>query len=256
MRFLYVRAEQIRRDEVELDAEQSHRLRRVLRKDLGDSLLIRVLDSGKALNTVISFLGKKRTVLSIESMPAKEEHSASDVLSLNLGVSLLKGRKLEHLFEKITELGAASLTPLLARNCVQRQLKEREVERLIKISQQACQQCGRALPPKLNELEDVQSFVEASIESSGRCIVLHERASRELNLFYEADLDKRAKTTVMIGPEGGFSPVEVDSFGRVGAEILSLPGYILRAETAAIAVTSLFSHLFSSPELHYRDLEG
>ena len=133
------------------------------------------------------------------------------------------------------------IVPVLMSRSIARPDKKsaaRKAERWQKIAESAAKQCGRAVIP---EVTPVTGYEEALREASGedRFILPYECAEgmdRSRRIFSE--LAQARGIAVMIGPEGGFDPAEVQKAGEAGAEIVTLGSRILRTETAGLTVLS------------------
>lgn len=240
MRFLYVRGDQMAGDAVELDAEQSHRVSRVLRLGAGDGLVIRVRETGLLLAAVVGSRGRRDRLGLTVTGPASEPPEASPPpVEVHLGVALLKRRNLELVMQKTVELGVASVTPLLARRSVDRHLSGADLRRLAEIAEEACQQCGRPLPPPIPELATPEDFALAQRRAGRSVILLHEAPVSGEGAGTVGGEGGDGGVAVMVGPEGGWDGAEVTGLRDAGATPRRLPGHVLRAETAAVAVVAL-----------------
>jgi 16S rRNA (uracil1498-N3)-methyltransferase len=141
---------------------------------------------------------------------------------LTVGFALVKGSKPELVVQKLSELGIDTIIPFIAERSVVRwddAKTERQGERLTKVAREASMQSRRVWLPtvapvaRLSDLVSLEGSVRADRDGSALC---------------------SANTTVLIGPEGGWSPAEADMTPVVG-----LGRTVLRAETAAIAAATL-----------------
>ena len=145
---------------------------------------------------------------------------------LTVGFALVKGSKPELVVQKLTELGIDSIIPFIAERSVVRwddAKTERQGERLVKVAREASMQSRRVWLPTVVPVARLSDLV--SLEG----VVRADRDGRALS---------STNTTVLIGPEGGWSPAETDMTPVVG-----LGRTILRAETAAIAAATLMAAL-------------
>jgi 16S rRNA (uracil1498-N3)-methyltransferase len=154
--------------------------------------------------------------------------SRESLLAVDLAMSVINLDKFELVLQKATELGVASLTPLITDRMEVRVERFRgKTERWQKIIFEAVKQSGRAVIPKLNEP-----------------VKLDDALAREgITIVYDADEAPATEppgkpATLMIGPEGGFSPREIALARARGASFASLGPRRLRAETAAIVAVA------------------
>ncbi len=237
MRFLFVEEGQIGSQSIELTSEQIHRLRKVLRLRVGDKLIACEGRSGQAYEVSINELGKKGQLAILSALDKTSEPG----YKLHLGLALLKKKKVEFVLQKTTELGVTSFTPLLTQNCVSQELSANEERRMEQTAQEACMQSGRLRLPLLNKVAQLRPFVQEEMRLQRKVFIFHQCPEGEAIKRSDLDLRQANEVTLLVGPEGGFTEEEVKSCAEAGVYVRWLPGHILRAETAAIAVTTLFS---------------
>ena len=161
-------------------------------------------------------------------------------VNIYLGVGILKGVKMDTVIEKCTELGVRSVAPLFLDNCVKQNIN---LQRLKKISLSAIKQCGRGLFP---DVKDAQTLHEWSKNSSGELkFMLHESPESAPLMAQLMASTPNSEVRLVIGPEGGFSPVEVEALSDAGFIQASLGLRRLRAETAAIMTVVLCEQILN-----------
>jgi 16S rRNA (uracil1498-N3)-methyltransferase len=142
-----------------------------------------------------------------------------------VGFALVKGSKPELVVQKLTELGVDRIVPFTAARSIVRwdpARAERAQARLAATARQAGMQSRRAWLPTLDE---VSTFDGALGALPG--VALADRGGRALQLD---------DTAVLVGPEGGWDPVE-----RAGRDAVALADGVLRAETAAVVAGALLT---------------
>lgn len=224
---------------VTLTADEARHLRDVLRLKPGDEVY--VFDGlGHEFRSTVSNVRRDVTELRIEAEvdPAKPESQ----LQLNLCVALLKGEKFDLVVQKATELGVTKITPLITRHA-DIHLRDasdatKRVTRWQRIALEAAKQSGRAFVP---EISLPAGFAEA-LEVEGFGVMFSERGGDQ----WESLVNQPAPGAVMalVGSEGGWSDEEIAAARARDFHVVTLGGRILRAETAAIAVTVLMQHRF------------
>ena len=192
-----------------------------------------------------------------------EEVSASSSVPITLLLAIFKFDRMEWAIEKCTELNATTIVPVLARRTEKHlaQAAEKRVERWRRIAREAAEQSRRMSPPeitapmKLNDAveagaekpEDVSSRARSPATSRGTCclpqpslnIVLAE-TERDIMLADVLRANEPLQSlTLAIGPEGGWTPEELQLFADSHWIAASLGETILRAETAAIAALAI-----------------
>ena len=219
---------------VTLTTDEARHLRDVLRLKIGDEVY--VFDGrGREFRCSVSNTKRDSAELHIESEvePAKPESQ----LQLNLCVALLKGEKFDLVVQKATELGVTKVTPLITRYA-DIHLRDaadatKRTARWQRIALEAAKQSGRAFVPEIS----LPLAFEAALEGTG--VMFSERGGKAFESFTGA-----SSITALVGSEGGWADEEIEAARAQDFHIVTLGGRILRAETAAIAVTVLVQHRF------------
>lgn len=217
------------------EAEAQHALS-VLR--LKDGEAIQLSDGkGNLYAAVLQHCGERQATAQVkEQLPSNEPG-----ISLTVYQGLPKGDKFDLIAQKLTELGASRIVPVRMRHCVVK-LNEREgqkkVARWSRIVQEATKQCGRSRVPMV----EVPVDWSRALEQLGRhdlVLLLWEQAQGK-GIYNVFALQPNARDiAILIGPEGGISPSEVEDVEALGAHRITLGPRILRTETAAIAATAI-----------------
>jgi 16S rRNA (uracil1498-N3)-methyltransferase len=204
------------------------KITRILRKQVGDTIF--VFDSSNEEYEVQITAIKKGSVVC--RLVKRVQIDRELPIEINLYQALLKKDKLEWVCQKVTEIGVRSITPIISENCVVKELNKNKVQRLEKIINEATIQCGGRVPPVFNKLKTFDRAIE-NINQNELNLIAHED-EKENKL---ADILRKcsvAKVNIFIGPEGGFSPEEINLALRNSLIPVNLGKRILRAETAAI----------------------
>lgn len=213
--------------EVLFNKEESRHIATVLRKKEGDVLQI---TNGKGVlykAKLKSVNPKKCTgilldITQVENMPYR----------LHLAVAPTKlNDRFEWFLEKATEIGISEITPIICDHSERRQIKH---ERYDKIILGAAKQSLKAYLPKLNPAINFTEFISKDFsEYDLKCIAHCEETARQ---SLKAVLHAKQSILVLIGPEGDFSPSEINSAISDGFVAISLGPSRLRTETAALAI--------------------
>jgi 16S rRNA (uracil1498-N3)-methyltransferase len=233
VRRLFVPPERIEGDAARLLAPDLHYLRDVLR--LPDGAAVEVFDgAGGAYDATIEASGVVRLGARRDAPPPRGR--------VHLAFALARGEKADLVVQKATELGATRLSPFEAARSVVRLDPARAADRIARwrrIAAEAARQCGRADVPEV----DAPAPFAAVLAAAGagvQKLVFHEGGGEPV----ASAVDRGAAGhLVAVGPEGGFTPGEVEVAIRAGARLVTLGPRILRFETAAIAATALLQHL-------------
>jgi 16S rRNA (uracil1498-N3)-methyltransferase len=220
---------------VTLTEDEARHLREVLRLKPGDE--VSVFDGeGKEFRASVTEARRESATLELENEinPARPESP----LQITLAVALLKGEKFDLVVQKATELGVTKVLPLITRHA---DIKLRDqadaakrVTRWQRIALEAAKQSGRAVVPEVS--------LPIALESAFKnpCLLFSERGGQGL----EQILEPLGSVTAIVGSEGGWSDEELEQARAAGAQIVTLGGRILRAETAAITAAALQQHRF------------
>ena len=177
----------------------------------------------------------------LEELPSNEAP-----VRITVYEGLPKADKLDFIAQKLTELGAARLAPVKMERCVVKLdgrdgVKRRE--RLLKIAREAAKQCGRGLPMDVTEPLDWREALARMARHDALLIPWEDARGARMRDVY-AQLPDARDIGVVIGPEGGMSPGEVDAMRAVGGRTVTLGPRILRTETAAVVAAALAMQLW------------
>ena len=148
---------------------------------------------------------------------------------LKVWQALLKGYHLEPVVRHGTEIGIARFGLFVSERSIARELSPRKLERLRAVAREAAEQSERGIVPPVDE---PIAFAEAIKAAAPGSVLLFER-HEGMRLT-----EMEPPPSAFIGPEGGFSPDEVDAAERAGLAIAGLGPRILRSETVAVAVAA------------------
>lgn len=222
--------------ECALPPETAQQIARVLRLRTGDHIVLFGGD-GREHEAVIGALsGREVTV----RLLARREPEVELRCDLHAAVAVLKGEKLDWTVQKLTELGARTISLLTTERTISSAGNERwsrRIERYRRIAREAAEQCGGVRVPEVREPRQLAEFL-ARDEADRQRLILDPEAERPLISFLPPC---PPAITVMIGPEGGFSPEEVRLAAAAGAVPVSLGRRVLRAETAALATAAILA---------------
>lgn len=140
--------------------------------------------------------------------------------------------RFEWFLEKATEIGIDEVTPILAEHSERKIIKP---ERLEKILVSAMKQSIKAYLPKLNPITPYKAFIESKLPEQK--FIAHCNPGEKNHL--KNQVQKSANTVILIGPEGDFSPAEVNCACNSGFHEISLGNSRLRTETAGIVATHI-----------------
>ena len=222
--------------QVELDEENGHYVRTVLRLKKDTEIILFHGKGGEYLSTV-SEVNRKTVIIAVNKWL---DRSVESSLLVTLGLGISRGDRMDLTVQKAVELGVNFITPLLTERCVVQFKGEKKPQRLLhwqKIVQHATEQSGRTILPVLTEIEQLQFWVG---RQNGLKVFLDPYA--DLTLIDVAPIDM--KVTLLTGPEGGFSAQERDIAKAAGFIPVRLGSRILRTETASLAALAAVQMLW------------
>ncbi len=172
-------------------------------------------------------LSKKEAVLHFDK---ENKIKNNQKIELHIFQAIIKKDNFELIVEKCTEIGASAFHPILAERS---EKKDLNIERLNKIAIEASEQSGKGNIPVILFPQKLEDAIK---DFDGKLYVLDFDGDE---LIGKIITGKPEKIGIIIGPEGGWTENERDLFDNYKIKTLSLGETILRAETAAIAVSSL-----------------
>lgn len=195
---------------------------------------------GGEYDATITAMRRQAVDVTVSTHHAVEREAAAAV---HLAVCIPANERMDWLVEKATELGAAHITPLMSQRSVVRLSGERADKRRAHweaIAVGACEQCGRNRVPRIDTPVDLAHWLRGQADdTSGTSPTLRivlSLAAAPGNTSRPTD----TRTCVLIGPEGGFTPIEEQLIVASGFIPYRLGSRVLRTETAALAATQLF----------------
>jgi 16S rRNA (uracil1498-N3)-methyltransferase len=227
---LFVDADLGKGADVACTPAQTNYLRNVLRLKPGDGILVFNGRDGE-WQARIAESGKRATVLAVgEKVRAQEAGPDIDYL-----FAPLKRARLDYMVEKATEMGVARLKPVLTRRTTPERVN---VERMRVHAIEAAEQCGILRIPEVHQPEKLERVVAGWDKT--RPLVFCDEDSEETRPFTALARIEPGPIALLIGPEGGFDPVERELLSsQPFVTRISLGPRILRADTAAVAALAL-----------------
>lgn len=222
----------------ELSGEEFEHAKNVLRLGVGDEVIL-LDNSGKEYTAVIAQAEKKRMLLNVVREEVGQREAAVDVCLL-FGY-LKNADKNEFIVQKAVELGVKKIG-VFSSEFSSAYMNANKLERLNKVAKEAAKQCLRSTAPEIVYYDGLDKAL-SSAESYQNKLFACEFATES-----KCDISTLSgSTAVVIGSEGGFSRAEEKLASGLGYASVTLGKRILRAETAAVALTSVV--MFSLGEL-------
>jgi 16S rRNA (uracil1498-N3)-methyltransferase len=218
--------------EVTVDGDEAHHAVAVRRLRVGESV---VLTDGAGTSVVgdVASTGKRIFAVTVASVTTVGPAEPSIVVVQ----AVPKGDRGELAVEVLTEVGVAGIVPWSASRSVAVWKGERATKSLARwrsTAREAAKQARRSWFPEVAELASTPDVV-ALLAGADLAVVLHEEASIPLASFEVPDA---GRIVVVVGPEGGLSPDEIEAFVAAGAVSVRLGAEVLRTSTAGVAAVS------------------
>lgn len=226
----------------ELPSELAHYALRVLR--LKDGAAVTLFNGhGGQFDAVLQVQGKT----AYATLGAHQAVEAELPGRITLMQGLPSGDKMDWIVEKAVELGAYCVIPIAAQRSVVQLNAERRAKRLKhwqRIAQSASEQCGRNQIMKIEAPLTLEACLAARDASAGELLFCDPDVDQPLQqVLGSSTKEVVSDITLMIGPEGGWSPEEQQLALRHGAKPLRFGTRIFRTETAGIALIAAVSAL-------------
>jgi 16S rRNA (uracil1498-N3)-methyltransferase len=223
-----VAADQLDGELVRFTDEQAHQLRSVLRLRVGAR--VQVFDGCNRFDRLVELVDVASGRVVGEVAQAPEPRTR-----LSVYPALLQRDRFEVVLQKLTELGAAGIRPVLTeRSLVREPPDERRFARWRAILREAAEQSGRGVVP---DLMPPLPLADALRTGEGLVVLAYE-GERQWALR-GALRGHPTRVALFIGPEGGYTDAEVECARGVGARVVTLGPRVLRAETAALVASAL-----------------
>ena len=208
-----------------LNEEESRHCSKVLRLTVGDE--VNLIDGRGGLYTAtIAEVGKKNVQLQVNQ---KQENFGKRNHHLHIAVAPTKNiDRLEWFLEKATEIGIDEITPIICDRSERKIVKE---ERLEKVITSAVKQSLTAYHPKLNDAISYADFIKQ--HTADYQLIAHCMDGEKL--FLNQQVEAYQSYLILIGPEGDFTPAELEIALHNGYKPVTLGNTRLRTETAALA---------------------
>lgn len=223
---------------IKLEDDEHNHLKNVLRLNVNDQVKVVCGDEFNYYCKVCE-INKKDSVLKVEK---KELNTANPKVNLTCYMALIKNDNLTLVVQKLTELGCSNFVPFESAYTVNKD-KGTKTEKLITVTKQSLKQCGRSIPMNISETKNILKL--DNMLKAHDLIIFANETEKSSNLNTVLAKNSNAKNiAIIVGCEGGFNNEEIKYLLAHGAKSISLGNRILRAETAAIMLTSIVLNRF------------
>ncbi len=230
-------------DALTLREAEAHHARNVLRLQPGDKAVVFDGRGHEATGEIVS-LGQR----AVELRKLHENTTAPLRCRITLGQAIPKGKNMDLIVQKAVEIGAAEIVPIMSDRTIVRLDEAEAAQKQAKwktIAIEAAKQCGQNWLPQVETPRTLPQFFQARppfdllLIGSLQSDAIH--LKKILGEFRERGA-RPASVLMLIGPEGDFTPAELNLARAHGCRPITLGPIILRVETAAIYCLSVLSY--------------
>jgi len=245
----YCETESLEPAEIRLSQPESHHLVQVCRARPGDTV---VAFDGRGNEWVCRLAEGTKNV----SVLSVRQHLKQEPLpySIALGQALPKGKSMDSIVRKATEIGVRRIIPLESERTevhIGGDREEHKKEKWLSIAIEAAKQCGNPYLPEVLPVQRAAAFIESATGYDLKLIAsLHPGARSLKNVFaeYRQENGRLPSNVVwLIGPEGDFTAAEISLSQTHGFQPVGLGPLVLRCETAAVFALSILSYELQNP---------
>ena len=216
-----------------LSKEHTHYVTNVMRMKRGSNINF-FNKEGEWLSEIV-FLDRDRVEVKFLNK-IKEPINLSNI---ELAICLVKKSPMEIILQKATELGVSKIIPLISERT---EVKELNFERAKKIVVEATEQSNQLAPPQISRVTKLKDFLKV-LDGSSRLLFADVNSKYKLK---PEDIKKRQSISILIGPEGDFSPQERELIlATSNLTSFTLSRNILRTDTAVISAISLVNFIIN-----------
>ena len=249
MHRFYLPPADCRRQPLTLSEREAHHALNVLRIKAGERVAVLNGAGGELLCEVLE-AGRRAVTLKVVQTHTLEPLSNA----VTLLQAMTKGKTMELIVQKATELGAHRIVPILSARSVAHIEAEDAAGKMDKwkgTAIEAIKQCGCAWLPNVETPLTPQAFLARGDKCELSLIASLQRDARHprehFRSFMAENKRRPASVCIWVGPEGDFTPAEYNAIRASGALPITLGQLVLRSETAAIYCLSIINYELQSP---------
>lgn len=233
-------------DALRLIGAEAHHARNVLRLGVGDKAVV-FNGAGREITAEVTSVSGREVAL-------RKLHEATTPqlrCRITLAQAIPKGKHMDAIVQKAVEIGAAEIVPILSDRTVVRLGEDDAAQKQAKwqtVAIEAAKQCGQNWLPHVQTPQTLTEFFKHQGHGAFDLRLIGSLQSDALHLknvladFASEHGRRPANVLMMIGPEGDFTPAELNLARSNGCRPITLGPIILRVETAAIYCLSVLSY--------------
>ena len=214
--------------------EHNH-LKNVMRMAEGDEIIL-VCGDEYDYFAKIKKITKGDTLVNVFDSQANDRNPRCNVTVFQ---ALVKSDNMSLIIQKLTELGVKNFIPFESEFITSKD-KYGKKDKFQEISNQSIKQCKRSIPMQVHETMPFKEMV-LSLKNYDKVIFANE--CENSNSLKNIHINKDDKVAIIIGSEGGFSKNEIEDIVKNGGQSITMGKRILRAETAAMSLSSVIMYL-------------
>jgi len=214
-----------------LSKEHTHYVANVMRLKRGSNINF-FNKEGEWLSEII-FLEKDR----VEVKFLNKIKDSIKGANIELAICLVKKNPMETILQKATELGVSKIIPIISERT---EIKELNHDRAKKIVIEATEQSNQLIPPEISKIMKLKDFI-INLDNSTQLLFADVNSKNNLK---QDDIKRNNIKSILIGPEGDFSPTERELIlANANTTPFSISKNILRSDTAVISAISLVNFI-------------
>ena len=250
MHRVYVEPAQAQNSTLHLNDSESHHLTHVLRARAGERV-VGLDGAGHEFLCEIASLGRGEAQLKVlqrQSVPALP-------FQITLLQAVMRAKTMDLIIQKATELGAYRIVPILSERSVSQIEEDATAAKLEKwrtTAIESIKQCGSHWLPRFEAPQTPQKVLGTNERYDLPLIASLQPGARHPRDYFRTFAAEQARqpksVCVWVGPEGDFTPAEINAVRQAGALPITLGPLILRSETAAIYCLSILNYELQAPK--------
>lgn len=248
MLHIFADPSEVQGDLLTVTGPEVNHIRNVMRLKPGEEISVSIGEDGKEYRYGIETLEEDRVICRLRFVKDREVELPVKVL---LFQGLPKSDKMDLIVQKAVELGAAEIIPVSMQRCVVKLDAARagkKIQRWQAITESAASQSRRGVIPRVlppMTMEEAVAYAEQNTQV--RVLPYELQKDDGSTKDYLESIRAGQAVSIFIGPEGGFTPEEVELARQAGIRPISLGPRILRTETAGLAFLSWLIYIL---EIH------
>ncbi len=239
----YIPPEHWNPERLELGEEEAHHALHVLRMQPGDRATV---FNGEGVQAAVEIASVAKRAVGLKTLEVAQ--AAPRRCRITLGQAIPKGKNMDLIVQKGTELGVAAIAPLLTEHTiVQCDPREaaRKREKWQAVAVEACKQCGQNWLPEVQAPQSIGELLRQDFDLK-LIASLAPGARHPKEVLAQAAAERGgtppASALILIGPEGDFTPGEIALALEAGCRPITLGPIVLRTETAALYCLSVLGY--------------